>query len=354
MGMGFLGGNKKMVLGLDIGTSAVKFADLKDTGKGYQIENMGLTPLPPETIVDGSLMDATTVVEAIGELISHYKIKKRDVAVSVSGHSVIVKKITLPKMTESELEENIMVEAERYISFDISDVSIDFQILSTPEKDMGEHMEVLLVAAKKDFVNDYITIVREAGLSPMIIDIDAFALENVYELNYPLEIGDLVALCDVGASIMNLNIVRGGKSLFTRDISIGGNLYTEEIQKELSINFEEAEDLKLGGSSEKGSPHVIDKVFNKVSANIALEIAKSLDFFTATFPDEKVARLYLTGGCAKAPGLKDVVHERVSIPVAILNPFANIAVNPRAIDQEYLNEISSLMTVSVGLASRRI
>lgn len=352
--MGFFGGKKKMVLGLDIGTSAIKFADLKDTGRGYQIENMGLTPLPPETIVDGSLMDATTVVEAIGELISHYKIKKREVAVSVSGHSVIVKKITLPKMTESELEENIMVEAERYISFDINDVSLDFQILSTPEKDMGEHMEVLLVAAKKDFVNDYITIVREAGLSPMIIDIDAFALENVYELNYPLEIGDLVALCDIGASIMNLNIVRGGKSLFTRDISIGGNLYTEEIQKELSVNFEEAEHLKLGGSSEKGSPHIIDKVFNKVSSNIALEIAKSLDFFTATFPDEKVARLYLTGGCAKVPRLKDVVNERVNIPVAILNPFANIAVNPRVVDPEYLKEISSLMTVSVGLASRRI
>jgi type IV pilus assembly protein PilM len=188
----------------------------------------------------------------------------------------------------------------------------------------------------------------------MIIDIDSFALENVYELNYPLEIGDLVALCDIGAGIMNFNIVRGGRSLFTRDISIGGNLYTEEIQKELSINFEEAENLKLGNSSEKGSPHIIDKVFNKVSSNIALEVAKSLDFFTATFPDEKVARLYLTGGCAKASQLREIVLERVGIPVVILNPFANIAVNQRIVDPEYLKDISSLMTVSVGLASRRI
>jgi type IV pilus assembly protein PilM len=352
--MALFGGKKNMVLGLDIGTSAVKFMDLKDTGKGYQVENMGLTSLPPETIVDGSLMDATTIVEAISELISHYKIKKREVAVAVSGHSVIVKKITLPKMTESELEENIMVEAERYISFDINDVNIDFQILTAPEKDMGEHMEVLLVAAKKDLVDDYIAIVREAGLSPIIIDIDSFALENVYELNYPLEIGDLVALCDIGASIMNLNIVRGGKSLFTRDISIGGNLYTEEIQKELSVNFEEAEDLKLGGSSDKGSPHVIDKVVDKVSSNIALEIAKSLDFFTATYPDEKVARLYLSGGCAKAPRLSEIAQERLNIPIAMLNPFANIAVNPRVIDPEYLKDITSLMAVSAGLASRRV
>ena len=176
----------------------------------------------------------------------------------------------------------------------------------------------------------------------------------MYELNYPLEIGDLVALCDIGASIMNLNIVRGGKSLFTRDISIGGNLYTEEIQKELSVNFEEAEDLKLGGSSDKGSPHVIDKVVDKVSSNIALEIAKSLDFFTATYPDEKVARLYLSGGCAKAPRLNEIAQERLNIPIAMLNPFANIAVNPRVIDSEYLKDITSLMAVSAGLASRRV
>jgi type IV pilus assembly protein PilM len=352
--MAFLGGKKKLVLGLDIGTSAVKLVELKDTGRGYHVENMALVPLPPETIVDGSLMDATTVIEAIRELIAQYKIKKRDAAISVSGHSVIVKKITLPKMTESELEENILVEAERYISFDINDVNLDFQILSAPEKDMGEHMEVLLVAAKRDLIEDYINVVREAGMNPMIIDIDSFALQNVYELNYPLEIGDLVALCDIGASIMNLNIVRGGRSLFTRDISIGGNLYTEEIQKELSVNFEEAENLKLGGSSEKGSPHVIDKVSNKVSSNIALEIAKSLDFFTATFPEEKVARLYLSGGCAKIARLGEIVHERVNIPVATLNPFANIAVNPRIIDADYLKDISSLMAISVGLASRRI
>lgn len=347
-------GKKKMVMGLDIGSSSVKFVNLKDTGKGYQVDNMGLTTLPPESIVDGSLMDATTVIEAIGELISHYKIKNREVAISVSGHSVIVKKISLPKMTESELEENILVEAERYISFDINDVNIDFQILPSPEKEAEDHIDVLLVAAKKDLINDYITVVREAGLSPMIIDIDSFALENVYELNYPLEVGDLVALCDIGASIMNLNIVRGGRSLFTRDISIGGNLFTEEIQKELSVNFEEAEDLKLGGSSEKGSPHIVDKVLNKVSSNIALEIAKSLDFFTATFPDEKVTRLYLSGGCAKTPQLKEVVHERVTIPVELLNPFANIGVNPRVIDPEYLKDITSQMTVCIGLASRRI
>lgn len=352
--MGRFGRKKRRVLGLDIGSSAVKFVDLKDTGRGYQVNNLGLTPLPPETIVDGSLMDTTTVVEAIRELVSSYKIKKREVAISVSGHSVIVKKVTLPKMTESELEENIIVEAERYIPFDINDVNIDFQILSAPEKETGEHMDILLVAAKSDLIEDHIAIVREAGLSPMIIDIDSFALENMYELNYPLEIGDLVVLCDIGASIMNLNIVKGGRSLFTRDISIGGNLYTEEIQKELSVNFEEAEDLKLGGTSEKESPHTIDRVLNKTSTAIALEIAKSLDFFTATFPEERIARLYLGGGCAKVPQLKQIVEEKISVPVEIINPFANMTVNPRTFDREYLKEIGPLMAVSTGLALRKV
>ncbi|MBW2038871.1 MAG: type IV pilus assembly protein PilM [Deltaproteobacteria bacterium] len=352
--MGLFGKKGKRVLGLDIGTSAIKFVDIKDTGRGYYVNNLGITPLPPETIVDGSLMDTTTVVEAIRELVSNYKIKKREVAISVSGHSVIVKKITLPKMTDSELEENIFVEAERYIPFDINDVNIDFQILSAPEKEMGEHMEVLLVAAKSDLIEDYIAIIREAGLSPMIIDIDSFALENMYELNYPLEIGDLVVLCDIGASIMNLNIVKGGRSLFTRDISIGGNLYTEEIQKELSVNFEEAEDLKLGGTSEKGSPHTIDKLLDKTSSTIALEIAKSLDFFTATFPEERITRQYLSGGCAKVPRLKQIVEEKLNVPVEICNPFANMTVNPGAFDSDYLQDIAPLMAISVGLALRKV
>ena len=344
----------KRVLGLDIGTSAIKFVDLKETGRGFQVNNLGLTPLPSETIVDGTLMDTTTVVEAMRELVSNYKIKTRDVAISVSGHSVITKKITLPKMTDSELEENIFVEAERYIPFDISDVNIDFQILTAPDSEMGEHMEVLLVAAKKGLIEDYIAIVRESGMNPMIIDIDSFALENMYELNYPLEVGDLVALCDIGASIMNLNIVKGGRSLFTRDISIGGNLYTEELQKELSVNFEEAEDLKLGMTSKKVSQNVIDRVLDKTSSAVALEITKSLDFFTATLPEERIARLYLSGGCSKVPRLKQIVEGRVNIPVEISNPFSNITYNQRTFDPEYLKDIGPLMAVSVGLSLRKV
>jgi len=345
---------KKRLLGLDIGSSAVKFVDLKESSKGYELENCGMRPLPPETIVDGSVMDTTMVVEAIRDLVSQHRIKKRDVAISVSGHSVIVKKISLPQMTETELEENIFVEAERYIPFDINDVNIDFQILSVADHDMAGNMEVLLVAAKKDFVDDYVTVVKEAGLNPMVIDVDSFALENMYELNYPLEIGDMVALCDIGASTMNLNIVKGGRSLFTRDIVAGGNLVTEEIQKELGISFDEAENLKLGGIPDNESARSVKRIFDRTSSSIAMEITKSLDFFTATFPGERIARLYLGGGCANAPGLKQIVEERVNLPVASVNPFANISVSPKMFESEYVEVISPQLAVSVGLAIRKV
>jgi len=347
------GKKRKRLLGLDIGSSGIKFLDLKETGKGYEVDGLGMISLPPETIVDGSVMDTTTVVEGIRELVSNYRIKKRDVAIGVSGHSVIVKKISLPRMTESELEENIYVEAERYIPFDINDVNLDFHILSSQDTGMGGHMEVVLVAAKKDFIDDYVAIVREAGLNPLIVDIDAFALQNMYELNYPVERSDMVALCDIGASIMNINIVQGGKSLFTRDISIGGNLFTEEIQKELSVNLQEAEHLKVSGVSDKEKMARLERVYSRISASIVMEVAKSLDFFTATSSGDKIARLYLSGGCAKVPRFKEIVEERVNLPVTMINPFANITVNPRVFEPQYIEEIAPQMAVSVGLATRK-
>jgi type IV pilus assembly protein PilM len=352
--MKFLGKGGKRLLGLDIGSSALKFVELKDTGKGYELINFGSLGLPPETIVDGGVMDTTTVVQAIRELVANYKIRKRDIAISVSGHSVIVKKITLPRMTETELEENILVEGERYIPFDVNDVNLDFQILSDPDDAMSENMDVLLVAAKRDFIEDYVAIVREAGLNPLVIDIDSFALQNMFELNYPSEIGELVALCDAGASVLNLNIIKDGRSLFTRDISVGGNLFTEEIQKEFNISVDEAEKLKLTGGTDQGVTRALDRLFDRTSSNIAMEIAKSLDFFIATFAGERISRLYLSGGCATVPRLKQIVEERVSVPVGIINPFANITVNPRVFEPEYMQEIGPQMAVGVGLAIRTV
>jgi len=342
----------RSVVGLDIGTSSVKLVELKETGKGIQLSKAGIMPLPPEAIVERSIMDASTVVLTIKDLLSSQKVRKKDVAISLAGHAVIIKKVNMPKMTGKELEENILVEAERYIPFEMSEVNVDFSVLSSPEE--GDMMEVLLVAAKRDLIEDYSSVVREAGLNPVIVDVDVFALQNAFELNYPMEVGDMVVLCDIGASMMNLNIVKDGKSLFTRDISIGGNLYSEELQKEIGVNFEEAERMKMGHLPEGVTPQMVERVMSRVSSTVAMEIAKSIDFFVATFPEERIARLYLTGGCAKIPSLKRAIEERLNISVEIFNPFNMIESDPRIFSPDYLEEIAPFMSVGVGLAIRKV
>ena len=199
-------GKKKDVIGLDIGCSSIKLVELRVDKKGYKLQNLAVSPLPPEAIVDGALMDSVTIIDAIRNVIADSKTKTRDIVTSVSGHSVIVKKISLPFMTEAELEESIPWEAERYIPFDINDVNIDFQIFgAAPEN--PEVMDVVLVAAKKDIINDYVSIIMEAGLNPVIIDTDSFALENMLAINYDLAKEETVAIVNVGASVTNINIV---------------------------------------------------------------------------------------------------------------------------------------------------
>src|SRR3990170_3459743 len=242
-------GKKKNVIGLDIGSSSIKLVEFMEGKNGFKLQNLALSSLPPEAIVDGALMDSVTIIDTIRNLIATSKVKTKDVVTSVSGHSVIVKKISLPFMTEAELEESIQWEAERYIPFDINDVNIDFQIFgSSPEN--PEVMDVVLVAAKKDIINDYVSVIIEAGLNPVVIDIDSFALENMLAINYDIEKEETLAIANVGASITNMNIIKNNISAFTRDIFKGGNQITEEIQRQLYIDHEEAERIKVGSKAE--------------------------------------------------------------------------------------------------------
>src|SRR5205814_4150614 len=221
----------KLALGLDIGSSSVKLIQLKEAKRGYVLEAFGVAPLPPEAIVDGALMNSTAIVEAIRQLITQYKVKQREVAIGVSGHSVIIKKISMPRMTQEELEESIQWEAEQYIPFDVKDVNIDTQILNPDANDATGQMDVLLVAAKKDMINDYTTVVSEAGLIPVVVDVDAFAVQNMFSTNYEPSPNETVVLINAGASVVNINILALGQTVFTRDVTIGGNQFTEEIQK---------------------------------------------------------------------------------------------------------------------------
>jgi type IV pilus assembly protein PilM len=346
----------KNLIGLDIGSSAIKAAELRQVGKGgtYQLVNLGMEPLPPEAIVDGTILDSAMVIESIQSLFGRLRAKTNDVGTSVSGNAVIIKKITLPRMTPEELSESIQWEAEQYIPFDIDDVNLDYQILPAAGEAESDSMDVLLVAAKKDKINDYTSVISQAGKTPVLVDVDAFAVQNCYEVNYGFGEGEVVALVNIGASLMNINIVHNANSIFWRDISIGGNQYTDAVQKELSLSYEQADSLKKGLSVEGVHQENVSPVLDSVSQDICGEIQKTFDFFVATSSCDKVDKIALSGGSSRIPNLDHMLAERFGTPVELINPFTNIEINPKEFDEEELNQISSSVVIAVGLALRRV
>jgi type IV pilus assembly protein PilM len=348
-------GKKKGLVGVDIGSSAIKVVELKVGGKGgaeYQLVNLGLEPLPPEAIVDGAIMDSGAVIDAIQRVFSGQKIKTSDVATSVSGNAVIVKKISLPQMSPEELSESIHWEAEQYIPFDIQDVAIDYEVIEGGGG--GGNMDVLLVAVKKDKISDYTSAISQAGKTPQIVDVDVFALQNCYEVNYGVDPGRIVALLNVGASIMNINIIKGATSIFNRDIAVGGNQYTDAIQKDLNLSFDQAEALKKGQRVEGAAPENLHPILQAVSENIALEIQKTFDFFKATSSEDRIDRIFLSGGTSKIHGLRDLLADRFEAGVEIMNPFNNITYNPRDFDPDFLSDLGASAAIAVGLAVRKV
>jgi type IV pilus assembly protein PilM len=343
----------KLALGLDIGSSSVKLVHLKEGKRGYTLLAWGEAPLPPEAVVDNQLMNSSAIVEAIRELVAQQKVKSKEVAIGVRGHSVIIKRISMPFMSQEDLDESIQWEAEQYIPFDVKDVNIDTQIL-TPQADAAGQMDVLLVAAKKDMINDFTSVCAEAGLTATVVDVDAFAVQNAYEANY--EAGtETVVLINVGAAVANINILARGNTTFTRDITMGGNAFTEEIQKQLNISYDEAEALKVGGQGETDAvvPQEVERVIQGVAEQMAGEIQRSLDFYAATAADSRIARVYLSGGTARIPALFKVIEARAGVPVEILNPFKNIEVDNRRFDPAVILAAAPSVAVGVGLALRR-
>jgi len=341
---------KKEIVGIDIGSSSIKLVQLREQKEAYSLMNVGLLQLPPEAIVDNTLMDSSSIVETINRLIKDLNIRVKDAACSVSGNSVIIRKISLPAMPYEELEEQIHWEAEQYIPFDINDVNVDFQILAADQNDPSK-MEVLLVASKKDIINDYLAVFNETGIRLAVVDVDSFAIQNAFELNYDVDPDSVSALINIGASIMNLNIVKDGISLFTRDVQMGGNLYTEEIQKQFGISSMEAEKIKITGDTPDKTR--LQETISRVNETLAMEMRRSLDFYNTTAGEGKITNVYISGGGAKITGLLEAVNQRLGLPVEILNPFSKLRFNEKEFDAEYLNELGPLVTVAVGLATRR-
>lgn len=345
-------GRKKDTVGLDIGASSIKAVQLAKTRGGYELVRLGIAPLHPETIVDGVIMDSGTVMSAIQKIFTENQIKSKDVVVAVSGHSVIVKKIKLAKMKPEELEEAIPFEAEQYVPYAVEDVNLDFQVLESTTPEANE-MDVLLVAVKKDIINDYLSIISTAGLQTVVVDVDAFALQNAFEIAYELDREQVVGLVNLGAAVMNINILQGGVSEFTRDSALGGNRYTESIQKMLGLSYEQAETLKLGGEVDGRTHEDARPAIDMVNTELAGEIRRSFDFFRSSSHSDTIHRVILSGGCARLPGLVEFLSENLEIPCEVANPLRNIKADSKTFDPEYLEVIAPQLAVSVGLALRQ-
>ena len=347
--MALFGGKKqRSLVGLDIGSSSVKAVELKKTKDAFELLSVGLEPLSPETVVDWAIIDALSVSAAIDRIYASQKVKNKNVATSVSGHSVIIKKINLPMLEEDELYDQVYADAGQYIPFDIADVSLDYQVLEPSPA--GDTQEVLLVAVKRDKINNYQSalIGRTLGL----VDVDAFALQNTYETNYQPDAESTAALLNIGASVMNINIVRGGVPLFTRDVSVGGNQYTDALQKELELTFEDAENLKRGQALAGISDEQKAAVLRSVSEILVLEIQKTFDFFRATAGAAQIGHIYAAGGAARTPALLDMLREEFQMPVDELDPFRRVTYNPAKFSDEYVKEIAPRLAVCVGLGLR--
>jgi len=347
-------GKSKAVVGLDIGSSAVKAVELKSSGKGFKVTAFAVEPVPPDSIVDGAIIDGTAVADAIRRLFENKAFKTKEVAASLSGNAVIVKKISLPVMTESELAESIYWEAEQYIPFDIQDVNLDYQILDAGRgPDSKGTMEVLLVAAKKEKIADYMGVISQAGRVAVVVDVDAFALQNAYETNYGLEPLSVVVLLNAGASAININILSGAQSVFTRDISSGGNAYTEAVQKELNLPFESAELLKKGEAVEGVTFEEVRPVLHAMTENVLLEIQKTFDFFKATASSDRIDRIVLSGGASRVDGFAQALEERFGAPVESFDPFRKISFEPKRLGIANPENLVATAAVAVGLALRR-
>ncbi|MDT8441833.1 MAG: type IV pilus assembly protein PilM [Desulfuromonadales bacterium] len=344
---------KKDLIGVDIGSSAIKAVCLKDVKGGYELASLGMTTLPSGAIVDNVIMDSGTVVDAIKGLVESLKLKTKNVALSVSGHSVIIRKIPMQIMTEDEIETSIQWEAEKFIPFEVSEVNLDYQVIGVDEAD-NSVMNVILVAAKKEIVNDYVAIFKECGMQPLVVDIDCFAVQNVFETNYGVAADENVALVNMGASSMNVNVLKKGVSVFTRDIQIGGNAYNEDLQKALGVDSTVAEQLKLGDTVDEISADAVQKVMQETTETLAQELQRSIDFFAATSAEDKISKAYVTGGTSRVEWLKDALEKRLGVAVEPIDPWRQISCSEKDFDPEYLKEMGPVYTVAVGLAMRRM
>jgi type IV pilus assembly protein PilM len=335
-------------VGLDIGSSAVKAVALKQSRAGWSLLAAGEVAMPPDSLHDSTTTDIVAVSDAIRQVFELLHIRRARVTAALSGHAVIVKRLSLPAMSQGELAEAIPWEAEQYIPFDLADVQLDFQVVNAEAT--AASLDVLLVAAKKDRIEERTAIIKSAGQDPVVLDIEAFALANAYQMNYPERSDPLAAIIHIGRSATIACLLENGQLSFTRDISIGGRLYGETLQRELGVDMPTAERIQRGQMPSEVSREQATGLLRDTSSQLILEIRKTIDFYRATAPIDKLSRVVLSGGAWEAEGLVDLLTAEFGAPVDVFDPFRKVARPKGAVGAE---AAGPAYAVAVGLALRR-
>jgi type IV pilus assembly protein PilM len=355
-------GKKNQLVGVDIGSYAIKVVEIDQHKKGRFLKNFGMIGLPRNAIREGDIVEKEVVAEALKKLFRNLKIRNQNVAVALSGYPVMAKRISLPNSKREEIEATIHDQAEQYIPFDINDVNLDFDILEKEETlsedeaeaaDGENAMDVMLVAAKKDVIDAYVNLLAAADLNPGVLDVDVFALQNAAELSITGE-SEGYAIVNVGAEELGINTVVNGTSLFSRDSSFGGAQITDLIMSHFDVDFETAEEIKLGAIQDKPWDKRLEESVSGVVSDWAQEIKRALDFVDTTYPDKSIQKIFVCGGSCRIKGFQKYLAEHTGLPVAELNPFSSLIPNPDLFDEAYLNHVAPQACVAMGLALRSI
>ena len=332
--------------GLDIGTSAVKVVQLRQRAGRLTLTALGSAPLPPDAIGDGTIKAPGAVAATIRDAVSRAGVTCREAVIGIAGRELITKKVQLPEVPPRELRDAVELEAEHHIPFAFDEVFLDYHVARRHEG----VMDLVIVAVKKSKVNEYVGVVEQAGLVPVIVDVDSFAVGNEFELNHPEPSRDAVALIDMGAAVMKTNVVRGGIPAFARDIPFGGNQYTQAIADRLRTSFEQAERAKVGEATDIAWDRIVPAL-ESVSRDLALEVRRTFDYFGSTSSEsERIGRVVMSGGAARLRGLTEYLSATWSIPVEVARPFEGIDVDVELADEA--RAAGPALAVAVGLALR--
>ena len=345
-------GNKQ-VIGLDLGSSSIKMVEIKSAGRNFKMTNFGMSSIPDGLIDGGEIIDPKALSQIILALHKELGIKGKTVCTGMFGGAVIVKKISMPRIDPKLISEQIQWEAEQYIPFDLSEVNLDYHLLRSDDRN-AETMDLLLVAAKHDYIIRYFEAIEIAGLKCSIIDVNGFSLANCFEINYGIKNNETIALINIGAGVTNLVVIENGSVVFCRDIPIGGSVYNMEISRELAVSQQEAEDLKIGFSQEDSSPDELKNVVSATNDMICEEVKDSFNFYKQSKSGSDVSSIFLSGGSVKVPNLVEAIAEATGISCQLMNPLQNIAYNPKNFSDDFLAEITPFLPCVLGMGARRV